>query len=262
MEMANKYCRRITFEAVLRGRLGATDNTAPLPLPPGSGGPDQGLQPVLASPWSLRDSLRMGQDQPLRILVMIAATVVVARWWIGDFRLAAAGSPSARALPGASPAPLLAVLLAAAGALLMLGAEAAGEYHLGLVEQQSHTTALFGLYTLTASFVEELIFRGFVVVDNRGRTALGLSIVAASVIFALLHPFLWEWREGALHLQINGKAWFSTGSIFVGSLWFYAVRFWPLNPGRSLLPCIAAHAAKNLGVFAIKYAQGFVDGWW
>ena len=144
----------------------------------------------------------------------------------------------------------------------MLGAETAGEYQLGLVEQQSHTTALFGLYTLTAAFVEELIFRGFVVVDNRGRSALWLSITAASVIFALLHPFLWEWRTGALHLKLNSKTWFTTGSIFAGSLWFYAVRFWPLNPGRSLLPCIAAHAAKNLGVFAIKYAQGFVDGWW
>jgi hypothetical protein len=39
------------------------------------------------------------------------------------------------------------------------------------------------------------------------------------------------------------------------------VRFLPLNPTRSLLPSIAAHAAKNMGVFAIKYAQGFVTGW-
>jgi hypothetical protein len=29
-----------------------------------------------------------------------------------------------------------------------------------------------------------------------------------------------------------------------------------------LLPCFVAHAAKNLGVFAIKYAEGFVGGWW
>jgi hypothetical protein len=40
------------------------------------------------------------------------------------------------------------------------------------------------------------------------------------------------------------------------------VRFFGLNPQRSLLPCFVAHAAKNLGVLAIKYVQGFVGGWW
>ena len=50
--------------------------------------------------------------------------------------------------------------------------------------------------------------------------------------------------------------------IFAASLWFYTVRFFGLNPQRSLLPCVAAHAAKNLGVFTIKYVQGFVGGWW
>ena len=78
----------------------------------------------------------------------------------------------------------------------------------------------------------------------------------------MLHPFLWEWQQGGLVLHLGAKGWFSTAMIFAGSLWFYAVRFLPANPARSLLPCIAAHAAKNLGVFAIKYAQGFVSGWW
>ena len=123
-------------------------------------------------------------------------------------------------------------------------------------------TVLLGLYTLAAAFVEELIFRGYVVVENRGRTALVAGIVGASLVFALLHPFLWEWKDGALTMHFGPKAWFSTGAIFAGSLWFYAVRFLPGNPTRSLVPCIAAHAAKNLGVFVIKYAQGFVSGWW
>ena len=35
-----------------------------------------------------------------------------------------------------------------------------------------------------------------------------------------------------------------------------------MNPTRSLLPCVAAHLAKNLGVVAVKYAQGFVGDWW
>ncbi len=204
----------------------------------------------------------MGQDQPLLIVVMMAAAALVGKWWLADLRQARIGLPSGRALPGATTAPPAAVLLAVAGTLVLLGLETAGEYRLGLVEQQSRVTVLFGAYTLVAAFIEELIFRGFVVVEHRGRAVLWAGIAAASVAFSLLHPFLWEWRAGALQLHSDRKAWFSTGAIFAGSLWFYAVRFLPFNPTRSLLPCIAAHAAKNLGVFAIKYAQGCVQGWW
>jgi hypothetical protein len=50
--------------------------------------------------------------------------------------------------------------------------------------------------------------------------------------------------------------------LFVGSLWFYAVRFARFNPQRSLLPCFAAHAAKNLGVIIIKLLQGHLVGAW
>jgi membrane protease YdiL (CAAX protease family) len=140
--------------------------------------------------------------------------------------------------------------------------ETGGEYALGLTARQSHMTVLFGVYSLAAAFLEELIFRGYLVVENRGRAALLTGIVGASLAFALLHPFLWEWQEGHLALHGDGKAWFSTAMIFAGSLWFYAVRFLPANPTRSLLPCIAAHAAKNLGVWMIKYGQGFATGWW
>jgi len=163
--------------------------------------------------------------------------------------------------------PPLARILVVGGGIAGLSAaieaaEAGGEYRLGLVSQQSRMTLLFGVYTLAAAFVEELIFRGYLVVLNRGAAALWTGVLGASLFFALLHPFLWEWHNGALLLHHDTKAWFSTGAIFAGSLWFYTVRFWPLNPGRSLWPCIAAHLAKNLGVFAIKYAQGYVSGWW
>lgn len=204
----------------------------------------------------------MGSDNPLLLAGMIIAIGVAAKWWRDDCRLARAGLPHPRALPGATGATGAALLVAVAGALLLLAGETAGEYALGLTAQQSQMTALFGLYTLAASFAEELIFRGYLVVENRGRAALVASIAGASLIFALLHPFLWEWKEGALQFHSNPKAWFSTGAILAGSLWFYAVRFMRLNPSRSLLPCIAAHAAKNLGVFVIKYAQGFVSSWW
>jgi membrane protease YdiL (CAAX protease family) len=204
----------------------------------------------------------MGQDNPLLLAGMIIAAGVAAKWWRDDYRAARCGAPRPRAFPGVTPASSTALFVAAAGTLLLLAGETAGEYALGFAAQQSRMTALFGLYTLAAAFVEELIFRGYLVVENRGRAILVAGIAGASLVFALLHPFLWEWKEGALRFHPAPKAWFSTSAIFAGSLWFYAVRFMALNPMRSLLPCIAAHATKNLGVFAIKYAQGYVSGWW
>ena len=204
----------------------------------------------------------MGQDNPLILLVMLTAAGAVAWWWWTDFQAARRGTPGPNPLPGATGTTAVAVALAAAGAVLLLLAESWGEYRLGLVTQQSKMTALFGLYTLAAAFVEELIFRGYLVVEHRGSAARWAGVVAASLVFAALHPFLWEWREGALHLQADTKAWFSTGAIFAGSLWFYTVRFWRLNPTHSLWPCLAAHAAKNLGVIVIKLAQGYISGWW
>jgi hypothetical protein len=203
----------------------------------------------------------MAQDNPFLLGGMIVAVGITAKWWLDDYRSARAGRPNARAFPGATPAKVSAVVLAVTGALLLLGAETGGEQALGLTARQSHITGLFALYTLAAAFAEELVFRGYLVITSRGRAALWVGIVGASVLFALLHPFLWEWQEGRLIPHLDAKAWFSTGCVFAGSLWFYAVRFLPLNPTRSLLPSIAAHAAKNMGVFAIKYAQGFVTGW-
>lgn len=204
----------------------------------------------------------MGQDNPLLLAGMIVAAVVTGRWWLEDLRAAQSGRSHARAFPGAAPADARVIVLAIAGALVLLAVETGGERALGLNAQQSRMTVLFALYSLAAAFIEELVFRGYLVVENRGRAALLAGIVGASLVFALLHPFLWEWQEGGLVFHPGAKAWFSTGMIFAGSLWFYAVRFLPANPAHSLLPCIAAHAAKNLGVFAVKYAQGFVDGWW
>ncbi len=204
----------------------------------------------------------MGQDNPWLLLGLILAGGVVARWWHDDYQAARRGAPHPRAFPGATPASRTAMLVASGGALFLLAAETAGEHALGFTAQQSRMTGLFGLYTLVAACAEELIFRGYLVVENRGHGALIAGIVGASLGFALLHPFLWEWRDASLHFQGGAKAWFSTAAVFAGSLWFYAVRFFPLNPTRSLLPCVAAHATKNLGVIAIKYAQGFVDGWW
>jgi uncharacterized protein len=148
------------------------------------------------------------------------------------------------------------------GALVILAGETAGEYAFGFVAEQSDITLLFALFTLTAAFVEELIFRGFLVVQSKGRAILIASIVFFSTVFAFFHPFLWEWHdEEGLVFNFTGKAWFSTGIIFLNSLWFYTVRFLPVNPRHSLIPCIAAHFCSNLGVILIKLYQGHVVGW-
>jgi hypothetical protein len=204
----------------------------------------------------------MDSDHPLLLLALIAGSLAVGRWWLDDWRAAKHAAPRPNAFPGATPVNARCAAIAVAGALALLGLETSGEYALGISGQQSRITGLFGLYTLAAAFLEELIFRGYLVIENRGRTALWAGVVAASLLFALLHPFLWRWDESALSWHLDRKALFSTAMIFAGSLWFYIVRFWPVNPTRSLLPCIAAHAAKNAGVVAIKAAQGHISGWW
>lgn len=202
-------------------------------------------------------------QEPLLLVGMIAAVAYFAKLWRDDYRAARDGKPNPRALPGAVPSLRpAATVLAILGGLAIVTAETLGEYQLGISGEQSEITVLFGVYMLAAAFMEELIFRGFLVLPHRGRAVLIAGIVGASLVFALAHPFLWTWKDGALHFNFGVKGWFSTAVVFVASLWFYTVRFWPLNPTRSLVPCIAAHAAKNLGVFAIKYAQGFVSGWW
>jgi membrane protease YdiL (CAAX protease family) len=192
---------------------------------------------------------------------MTAAGVYVAKLWWQDLRCARSGRPLPQALPGATPATIKALVIAAAGSLVLLAVETGGEMHLGITNQQSTMTGLFALYTLTAAIIEEIIFRGYIVITKRGPAVLWSSVVVASGLFALLHPFLWRWDHG-LTLTFTTKALFSTTMTFTGSLWFYALRFTPWNPQRSLLPCFTAHATKNLGVIFIKAAQGFLVGWW
>jgi hypothetical protein len=200
---------------------------------------------------------------PLFLLLLIGSAVWVARAWTLDYRCALLGKPNERALPGATPASARAIAIASVGALVILAAETGGEHGLGLSAEQSQVTALLSLYSiLGAPVIEEVIFRGYLVIEHGGRAALWGGVVGASVLFALLHPFLWDWSGNGLTLHVGAKAWFSTTAVLATSLWLYTVRFFGLNPQRSLLPCFVAHAAKNLGVFAIKYVQGFVGGWW
>lgn len=206
---------------------------------------------------------------------MIGAGVYVMSLWRQDYLVAAKGPADPRALPGATPAPRKAMIIAALGALVILAGETWGEIRLGLSEEQSKMTVLFCVYSLIAAFIEELIFRGFIVVNGKGATVRWVGVVVASVLFAALHPFLWKWDMGetpgmqALQVwrwsewfswQFTPKGWFSAGVVFVSSLWFYFVRFAAFNPRGSLLPSVVAHATKNLGVIVVKAVQGYIVG--
>ena len=214
-------------------------------------------------------------NDPLFLLMVSAVGLYVATLWRADYRNALAGRSSPVALPGATPVPAQACLVAALGGLVLTLLETWGEIQLGLSAEQSQMTVLFGGYTLLAAFIEELVFRGFIVIEGRGATAKWAGAFGASVLFAVLHPFLWTLDLGAAPFwkiwewewnwawKLNLKGWFSTVAVFAASLWFYAMRFTVrLNPRGSLLPSFAAHGAKNLAVFAIKAAQGFVVGAW
>lgn len=202
----------------------------------------------------------MNEENPILILVLMAIVGYVAFVWMSDFKKASAGVVDPGAMPGARSCSPRMLVVAIVGALFLLGLETWGELALGIAESQSEITWLFAGYTLFAAFGEELVFRGFLFYDKRGRGLLIVSCLAISLLFALLHGYVIKWEEGALLVDLGLKGLFSTAFLFLGSLWFYWLRFSKGNPNRSLIPCIAAHAAKNLGVVVVKASQGFVVG--
>ncbi len=111
-------------------------------------------------------------NHPLLLLLMTAAGFYAARLWNGDRRAARRGAPNPGALPGATDAPLRATLIALAGVLVLLAAETLGEKALGLTAHQSSMTWFFGLYSvLAAPIMEEIIFRGYLVLNAPARCA-------------------------------------------------------------------------------------------
>lgn len=204
---------------------------------------------------------------PVGILFFCLIAAWISLMWIRDAR----ANPEGGGLPGASRCPARAVVVAVAGTLVLLAAETFGEIRLGIVAEQKDVSWLALPMFMAAAVTEEVIFRAYLVVESRGKARLIASAVAFSLIFALMHDFLWHFEmpddtsAGTLDAiarsfstDFSVKAIFSTAFIFAGSLWFYFVRFFRWNPHASLLAPVVAHLTKNVAVFAIKLAQGHV----
>ena len=199
-------------------------------------------------------------ESPFMVLLYVGVAAYVGYMYWGDYQSnQASEQPDPQGMPGATSASLGLFVIGVIGALLILAAETGGEIALGIASGQSEMVWYFVFATLGAGIVEEIIFRGYLVVDNKGRAALIGSCVGFSLIFAIIHGHFWSNEEGeAFAWTFTTKAFFTTGILLVNSLWFYALRFGRWNKNRSLFPCMLAHAASNLGVFCVKWAQGFV----
>lgn len=196
-------------------------------------------------------------SNPIVILLYVGAAAFVLHMYRGDYMAAESGQIQSGAMPGAENASLVTFLIATIGALLLLGVETSGEIALGLVNEQSEMLWYFLPALVAAGVIEEVIFRGYLVITEKGRTLFITSCVGFSLLFALIHAHLWSAEDG-FEWTFSLKAFFSTGILFANSLWFYAARFGPWNPKRSIFPCMLAHAASNIGVFFIKMVQGYV----
>lgn len=182
-----------------------------------------------------------------------AVALVVLYLWRSDWK---AGRTNG--FPGASGAPARVLWIAGLGGVALTLLETLGEGVLGLTAEQSEIAAFALVPLLSAAIVEEIVFRGYLVVQNRGRLWLWASVVGFSLLFALIHPYLWSWEDGVLAFEWTVKGAFSTAFIFANSLWFYAVRFAFGNRSHSLLPCFVAHGASNFSVWLVKGWQGYL----
>lgn len=208
-------------------------------------------------------------ENPIMILLYVGIAAYVGNMYWGDYRAQRDGQPNAGAMPGAFGTSLAAMVIAVIGALLILAVETWGEIALGVVSEQSEMVWYFVFAIVAAGIVEEVIFRGYLVIDSKGKTVLFASCVCFSLIFALIHFHLfsleypdaipwWQFWQAQIEWTLTSKGWFTTVILCANSLWFYACRFGPWNRTHSIFPCMLAHAASNLGVFFVKLAQGYV----
>ena len=196
-------------------------------------------------------------EDPLIILIYCAIAIYIVNIYRADIKAFVAGEPNVKALPGAKPTNGLLIFASVLGALVLLGNAVVGEYALGIVEAQSEIVWFFVFASISAGVIEEVVFRGYLVVQNRGRNALVLSCLGFSLVFALVHGYLWSMEDGfAWNFTVQGI--FNTWILFFNSVCLYALRFGPWNANQSIFPSIIAHMVLNLGVFGVKLAQGYI----
>ncbi len=193
-------------------------------------------------------------------LVYLALGLGVLFFWSKEARGAAAGNEPAPEpfWPGAVRCAWQPVALAGVGALLLTLVESGLEIHLGVEDEQSTIQASFLFAMMGAAVVEEVTFRGFAAPASLAGLRLLATVLAGSLVFMLLHGHIVTFADGGLRIHDDPKSLVSAGSAFAVSCWLYLCRFNPLNPSRSLAPALAGHAVRNLAVFGIKDAQGFV----
>lgn len=196
-------------------------------------------------------------EDPLIIAAYCGIALYIGHIYRTDIEAFCKGVPKARALPGAAPIPALLTIASVLAGIVLLGNAVIGEYALGLVEVQSEMLWFFVFASLSAGVIEELVFRGYLVLENKGRNALFLSCVGFSLLFALIHGHLWSTESGFTWV-FSVQAIYNTWILFFNSLFFYGLRFGPWNPQRSIIPSIIAHMVLNLGVFVVKWMQGYI----
>ena len=199
-------------------------------------------------------------------ILMLCISLWLAKVFISDLR-SGAGSEGARKLEGAQPCRLSLCVFGALCALVVLALFTWAEYCFGVSQTQSSAPFFALAFWLSSAFIEELVFRGYFVVKNRGRAALMASIFGFSALFTLAHPFFWSYAppdgaadgaESVLSFNFGANAVISSLCIFTLSLLFYWLRFAPQNVKNSIIPCIVAHFTYNFGVYFIKLIQGHI----
>ena len=192
------------------------------------------------------------------ILCVLAAGVIV-KLWTDDYFAWRRGKPFERALPGATDAPVRLIVLSAAVSAGIVLVGALGDYAIGAVSFRSKVPAYYFFTLVSAAIIEELLFRGYCVIQSKGRRTFHVSVVFFSVVYAVLHGhILGHGKTGALQFVLApGPMWWTFLALAQALLW-YAVRFAPSNRNRSLLPSAAGHVAANVTVFLVYLAQGRV----
>ena len=198
-------------------------------------------------------SSRLANSSPLFRLItdivylLIGLGVVYA--WFSEYRKRQSNPGPELFWPGTTRAPISGILIIVSGILLLTVAETCAEIHFQVTANQSISNLHILGATLGAAIVEEMVFRGFFAPSHlRGIKLLGL-IVIGSVIFSAIHGFDFSTVQGRISLIAT----------FFISVWLYLGRYNPLNPERSILPCLIGHIVRNVAVFGVKWAQGFVD---